>query len=160
MAIHRYVLLVAATCLLFSCASTGPDYEQPTVVLDSFRALPTEGMTPSFEVGLRVLNPNREALNIEGIVYTISIENHELIKGVGKDFPVIEGYSEGVVQLTATAKLWSAIRLLADLANQPGDEMEYRFEAKLDPGGFRPSIRISESGVFSLGSGPVVREKI
>jgi hypothetical protein len=28
-----------------------PNYEQPTVSLSSFRALPSEGMTPAFEIG-------------------------------------------------------------------------------------------------------------
>jgi LEA14-like dessication related protein len=57
----------------------------------------------SFQIGLRIINPNSHALNLEGIVYTVSLEGHELVKDVGKNFPVFEGYSEGEVKLTAAA---------------------------------------------------------
>ena len=50
-----------------------PDYEEPTVTLSSFKAIPSEGMVPSFEIGLRIINPNSQALNLDGIVYTVSL---------------------------------------------------------------------------------------
>ena len=138
--------------LLQACASLDPNYEQPTVTLSSFRALPSEGMVPSFEIGLRIINPNRDAINLEGIVYTVSLQGHELVKGVGKDFAPIEGYSEGTVTLTASANLLAGIRLVGDLMGGAMDEtLEYEFEAKLDVGGFYPRIKIRESGDFSMG---------
>ena len=65
--------------------------------MSSFKPLPSEGMIPAFEIGLRIINPNRQTLNLEGIVYTVSLQGHEIVKGVGKDFAPIEGYSEGMV---------------------------------------------------------------
>ena len=57
---------------LSACATMSPDYEEPTVTLSSFRAIPSEGMVPAFEIGLRILNPNSQALHLDGIVYTVS----------------------------------------------------------------------------------------
>ena len=145
------IFTVLLTLLLGSCATLGPDYEEPTVTLNSFRALPSEGMAPAFEIGLRIINPNAQALNLEGIVYTISLDGYELVKGVGKDFPVIEGYSEGEVKLTATANLIAGIRFLGDMMDSQGEALEYEFKAKLDLGGLHPSIRVSESGQIKLG---------
>ena len=136
--------------LLPACATLDPDYEQPTVTLSSFRAIPSEGMVPAFEIGLRILNPNSQALNLEGIVYTISLQGHELVKGVGKDFPVIEGYSEGEVKLTASANLLAGIRFIGDMMGSPEDALEYEFKAKLDLSGLYPSIRIRETGNINL----------
>ena len=138
--------------LLGSCATLSPDYEEPTVTLSSFRALPSEGMVPAFEIGLRIINPNSQTLNLEGIVYTISLEGYELVKGVGKDFPAIEGYSEGKVTLTAAANLLAGIRFLGDMMDSQGESLTYEFKAKLDLGGLYPSIRVSESGEIRLGS--------
>ena len=146
----RSLCLLAITLIVSACATLSPDYEEPTVTLNSFRALPSEGMAPKFEIGLNILNPNRDALNIEGIVYTVSIENKEIIKGVGKDFPVIEGYSQGDVTLTATAQLISAFRVLAGLMREQGEELQWTLEAKIDPGGIYPSIRVRESGSFRM----------
>lgn len=145
-----FCFLLCCTLLLSACATLDPDYEEPTVTLSSFKALPSEGMVPAFEIGLRIINPNSTALNLNGIVYTVALQGHELVKGVGKDFPVIESYSEEVVTLTASANLLAGIRFVSDLMNQPNQALEYEFKAKLDLGGFYPSIRISEKGDLDL----------
>lgn len=143
-------LIVLLALSLASCATLDPNYEEPTVTLSSFKALPTEGMVPAFEIGLRIINANSQALNLNGIVYTVSLDGYELIKGVGKDFPVIDGYSEGEVKLTASANLLTGIRFLADVMKTPGDDLEYEFKAKLDLGGLYPSIRVTEKGDIQL----------
>jgi hypothetical protein len=145
----RLALYVVAA-MLCACAALSPDYEEPTVTLNSLRAIPSEGMVPAFEIGLRIINPNSHALNLEGIVYTISLEGYELVKGVGKDFPVIEGYSEGVVTLTASANLLAGIRFVGDMMQNNGESLEYEFKAKLDLGGLYPSIKVIETGLINL----------
>ena len=127
-----------------------PNYEQPTVTLKSFRALPSEGIIPSFEISLNILNPNAASFQLEGIVYTISIQGHEVVKGVGKDFPVVEGYSEETIKLTAAANLFAGARLVMNIMDSPSEVLEYNFEAKLDTGGFGRPTRIKEKGVFRL----------
>ena len=144
------LLLGLALLLLTACAGLDPDYEQPTVTLSSFRALPGEGGIPAFEIGLHVLNPNTQPLRLEGIAYTISVQGHDVVKGVGNDFPVIAGYSEQTVKLTATANLLAGIRLVMDLVNSPGEDLRYEFEAKLDTGGIGRAIRVRESGSFQM----------
>lgn len=146
----RGLIPVVLAFSLVSCASLDPNYEEPTVTLSSFKALPSEGMFPAFEIGLRIINPNSQPLNLQGVVYTVSLDDYELIKGVGKDFPAIEGYSEGTVKLTAAANLLTGIRFLTERMKTQGGVMEYRFKARLDLGGFYPSIRIEEKGDINL----------
>ena len=143
-------LLGCSFLLIQACASIDPDYEQPTVSLSSFRALPSEGGIPTFEIGLHILNPNSAQFRLEGVVYTVSIQGHDVVKGVGKDFPVLEGYSEQTIKLTAAANLFAGIRLVMDLMNSPNESLEYEFEAKLDTGGFGRSIRVKEKGSFRM----------
>jgi LEA14-like dessication related protein len=138
--------------LLSACAALRPGYETPTVTVSSFRALPSAGAVPNFEIGLEVLNPNREPLELAGISYTVSLDGHDIIKGVGNDLPVIKGYGTGNVTLTATANLLAGVGLFTDMMRGPKDSFEYRLRAKLDPGGFRPSIRVEESGTLSAGT--------
>jgi hypothetical protein len=144
------LLIVIFAALLSSCATLSPGYEEPTVTLSSFRALPSEGMVPAFEIGLRIINPNSQPLNLEGIVYTVSLEGYELVKGVGKDFPAIEGYSEGEVKLTASANLLAGIRFVGDMMQSGEESLEYEFKAKLDLGGLYPSIKVREAGEINL----------
>lgn len=80
-------------------------------------------------------------------MYTISVQGHDLVKGVGKDFPIIEGYSDATVTLTASANLLAGIRIFMELAkDEEGPKnIEYLFEAKLDLAGPYPSIRVREA---------------
>ena len=146
--------LLVALVAVAACATMGKDYEEPTVSLTSFRALPSNSISPEFEVGLRILNPNPQDLELVGIVYTISLEGQELIKGVGKDFPIIEGYSQQDVTLTAGVQLLSGIRLITRLMQANTGTLNYEFNAKLDLAGIYPSIRVSEGGEFNFGASP------
>jgi LEA14-like dessication related protein len=107
-------------------------------------------MAPAFEIDLHVVNPNREALKLVGVSYTVSIEGHELVQGVGNDLPVIEGYSEGDLTLYASANLFAGLALIRDMMSSQMDTLSYSFEAKLDPGALRPTIRVKDAGEVSL----------
>jgi LEA14-like dessication related protein len=135
--------------LLQACTGMRPGYETPTVTVNSFRALPSDGALPNFEIGLEVVNPNREALKLEGISYTVSLEGHDIINGVGNNLPVIEPYGTGQVMVTAAANLFAGIGLLRDMMSGQNSDFDYVFEAKLDLGGFSPSIRVKESGTLA-----------
>ena len=70
--------------------------------------------------------------------------------GVSNELPVIEGYGEGTITLTAGVNLMAGIKLFRSLMNKETDGFDYRFEAKLDPGPFRKKIRVADSGSISL----------
>jgi len=144
--------IVVLSVFLSSCTTMQPDYDTPTVNLSSFRALPSEGAVPSFEIGLQVINPNSAPLNLRGVAYTIRLEGHDLIKGVSNELPVIDAYGQGQFTVTASASLFAGIRLIMDLMSGPKDMFSYELEAKLDIGAFQPAIRIRDSGEISLRS--------
>ena len=147
------IAIIAATVLLAACAGMRPGWEDPTVTVKAVRAVPSQGMLPEFEIDLHVVNPNREALKLVGVSYTVSLEGHELIQGVGKDLPVIDGYGEGDFTLNASADLFAGVGLIRELMSGQKDALSYKFEAKLDPGALRPTIRVTDSGEVSLSGG-------
>lgn len=142
--------LLALALGLQACTGLRPGFETPTVNVASFRSLPGEGAVPRFEIGLHIVNPNREALTLQGLAYTVSVEGRELVKGVENDLPVIEGYGEGNVRLVATPNLLGGIRLVTDLVASPRDSYSYSLEAKLDVGRFTPPIRLRDEGNVTL----------
>ena len=148
----KFASILVAAALLAGCAGMGPGYETPTVSVQSFRptASANAGALPTFEIVLHVINPNLDPLELAGISYTISLDNHDLIKGVGNDLPVIEGYGEGSFTVTAGFNIIAGIQLFRSLMQKESDTFEYSFEAKLDPGAYKRKIRISDSGSISL----------
>ncbi|MCB1699625.1 MAG: LEA type 2 family protein [Halioglobus sp.] len=146
-----YLLLLLAWGLLASgCASMMPPVDPPNVTLESFSSLPAEGGGPRFLVKLRVQNPNEQPLDIAGISYTIDLVGKQVVTGVAKDIPVIEGYSEGVVSLEASLKMLQVLRLLASLGETDTDELTYKFVAKIDFKGLVPTQRVEEEGKITL----------
>ncbi len=145
-------LALATLVTAAGCATLSPDYEEPTVALTSFRALPSEGVAPTFEVGLRIINPNPDDLVLQGIVYTIRLDGRDVVKGVGKDFPVIEGYSQEDVTLTASVDLLGGLQFIADAMRKRDAAVTYEFEARLDLAGLYPSIRVRENGSLDFAS--------
>jgi LEA14-like dessication related protein len=150
--LRKTVLLTMAALLVAGCAGMGSGYETPGVTVQSFRAVPSESGAgiPAFEIGLHVTNPNLDPLKLVGVSYTISLNGQEVIKGVGNQLPVIEGYGEGSFTVTAAVNILSGIRLIRSLADQSGDSLDYALEAKLDPGAYRRKIRVRDSGSISL----------
>ncbi len=142
--------LLAAATGVSGCAGMGSGYETPTVNVTTFRAIPSSGAVPSFEIGLRVINPNRTALELQGMSYTVRLDGYEVIKGVANQLPVIEAYGEGTFTVTASVSLLAGGRLLTELMSSPKDAFAYELEANLDPGGFARRIRIRDSGNVSL----------
>jgi LEA14-like dessication related protein len=146
----RIVLLLAAVLLIPGCAGREPGFETPTVGVSSFRLLPSEGMAPQFEIGLHIVNPNRSALELEGIVYSVILNGHRILTGASSNLPAIAPYSEGEVTLRATADLLSSISFLGSLMKQGQDTFDYELDARLDIGRLRPRIHVQEKGKLTL----------
>ena len=145
--------LVTIAFIFSSCAPLQPGFETPVVSISSVEALPSQGVVPQFEIGLHIVNPNRTALNLKGVVYTISLEGHKLLTGVANELPVIEAYGEGDILLNASVDLLSSIGFFTDLIrNQSLEKISYQIDVKLDVGTLYPFIRVTKEGELSLNS--------
>lgn len=142
--------LVLMALSLSGCASLMAERDPPVVSVENIRSLPNSGDGPRFEIVLRVANPNKEALDIAGISYSIDIQDRSLVTGVTNDVPRIEAYSEQTVTLNAGVNLIQVLRLLGDLGRTRSDALEYTFAAKIDFKGFIPTQRVKETGSLSL----------
>jgi len=148
--LRRAILLVLWLTLLVGCVSFTPEIDPPKVSLLSLRSLTEEGGSPRFEIRLRVINPNKETLDIAGISYSIELLGRELIAGVANDVPPIAGYGEGIVTLDAGLQLLELLRLMASLGTDRSEPLVYRFSAKIDFNGFTPTQRLEDSGEITL----------
>ena len=150
----RYVcdrtLLAVLVAMLVGCASLPSALDPPKVSLESFRSLPAARGLPRFEIKLRVINPNKQPLDIAGISYSIELLDREVITGVANDIPAIEGYGEGVVTLEAGLQLLEILQLMTGLGVSRSDPLVYRFAAKIEFNGFMPTQRVQERGEIKM----------
>ena len=148
--LHWKYFILALALLGSACTGLRPEFEQPTVTINSFRILKTESFAPHFEIGLHIINPNRDELRLRGISYTVHLEGHKVLTGVANDLPVIEAYGEGDVLVSAGVDLFNSVQLILDLIRDQNESFSYQLDAKLDPGGFQPSIRIRKQGTIQM----------
>jgi LEA14-like dessication related protein len=146
----QWLTAMLAVLMMAGCATLRPSFETPTLTVNSIRLLPSGNIVPKFEVGLHIINPNRSALRLHGIAYTLSLDGFKVLTGVANDLPTIEAYGQGDITLVATANMISSIRLLSDLLNQQRNTITYDLDAKLDLGGILPALHINESGDIDL----------
>ena len=147
-----FSLFILFSLFISGCATLQPGFDTPVVSITSFKAIPTQGLVPQFQIGLHIVNPNRSVLNLKGVSYTIILEGHKIMTGVSNQLPKIEAYGEGDVILIASIDIFSSLGFFSDLlGNQKKDKISYSLNAKLDTGGsLYQLIRVTKKGTLSL----------
>lgn len=149
-----YLMLLSLLCLFIvsGCATLSPSFEEPQVEVLSIKRMPSEGMEQRFMIGLKVTNPNSSALNIQGMSYSLSIEDYTVASGVSSDVPRVAPYEEARFELPVSTSLLNSIRLLKHLMELNKSSLTYRLEAKLDLGiPLMPKTSVVEEGSVQLG---------
>jgi len=144
-------LSVACVVLLFAgCASLSPDFEEPSLQINSVRLINFDGISPQFEIDLHIVNPNRDALDLKGLSYTLHLAGKQVVSGATSNLPVVAAYGEADFKIDASVSLLDGLQLLSKLINEYQENITYEFNAKLDPGGFYPTIPITREGVLNF----------
>jgi LEA14-like dessication related protein len=128
------------------------DYEEPTVELISFKALPLNGLEQNFEVGLKLINPNDFELPFNGISYQLSVAGKSLAQGVAADIPTAKAYGELRFVVPVSTSLIGGFRVLKALIDNQGQDISYQLTAKIDIAiPFVPKLTVIQNGVIPLG---------
>jgi LEA14-like dessication related protein len=150
--VSKHLIGIITTVILSACAALNPHFEEPQVSVNSFKILPGNSINPTFEIGLRVVNPNNIPLNLKGLSYIASIEGNKILSGVANQLPIVPAYGEEEVKLTAQADLFGGIRLLADLMKPRETPIGYTLKVKLAVGTFALPIYITREGDLTIPS--------
>jgi LEA14-like dessication related protein len=142
--------IVLAAALVTGCATIPSDFKEPTVSLLSIKPEIRNVFAPEFDLRLRVSNPNRDALEIVGLSYSIKLQGRKLIEGVARELPIVPAYGEADFGLRATADLVGGFSLLSDLMDRPEEEVDFELNADIDLGKFYPMVKVRRSGSISL----------
>lgn len=145
-----FAVLMLTLVLLQGCAGLTTDIAKPTLKLNSLEVMKPEGLSQRFKIGLVMTNPNSVSLPVTGMTYTLSLNGYDLVSGASDQIPTLAAYSETPVTIEGSADLFSALRLLSSLANQPQSKLQYEMAAKIDLQGWRPSFNITRDGFIEL----------
>lgn len=128
---QKYFVLFLSVWVVFflsGCAGMmNPDFDPPVVSLRSFKMLTQESATPGFEIGLHIINPNRDPLTLKGIYYTVAVEGYDVLAGVANDLPTVEPYGKADIVLLANVDLLRGIKLISSLMQKPRNHSNIAF---------------------------------
>lgn len=145
-------LMILLLLSLAGCASWLDSYEKPQVSITSFSLDPaSQSVSPTFLIGLRVVNPNRSALPINGMSYSLEVEQQRILSGAEPNLPEVPAYGTTEFTVRASPDLLGSARLISQLLSGQRDSLHYRFSAKFDVGRLLPFITLEEEGNFGFG---------
>ncbi|MCB1917752.1 MAG: LEA type 2 family protein [Rhodocyclaceae bacterium] len=123
---------MAAT--LAACASLPIGLDAPDVNLVDIRVVGGTLFEQRFELDLRVINPNRRPLDVEGVSFTVELNGRRFARGVSDQAFVVAALAEQVVTVPATTTLTQML----DQIGAPGSSrgLGYRIEGQVALGGF------------------------
>lgn len=147
------LLLLSLPLVLFlgACASLERDDERPKVDLVGITKSNTDTEVLQFTIRLRIVNPNAEPIELDGLYYELSLDGLEVITGTANNLPTIEGYSDAVVSVRSAAGLVNSVRLASRLMQSDGSEVPYKLRAKLGSRSrWMPATTVTDTGTIPL----------
>ncbi|GAA6151164.1 LEA type 2 family protein [Pseudoteredinibacter isoporae] len=143
-----FVLLLLSA--LSACSHLPNVVEEPRLRVLDIQMLPGDNLSPSFNIKLKVDNPNRFDIDVVGASYSVSLQGFEVIHGVANDIPTIAAYDSQEFTVNAQASVVQGVRLLNKLMQSQQQDLDYRMSLKLDTGSLFSAIRIEDEGKISL----------
>lgn len=118
-----------------SCATIQP-LKEPEVSLLGIEPIKSKGMAPRFVLHLSVSNPNAQDLAIEGMTFSLAIDEQEVLSGLANNIPTLIAYGETNVDVEAKINLFDLFKLLANLSKSNNKDLSYNLSTTIDPEGF------------------------
>lgn len=143
------IFTISVLFFMSGCATLSLNYEEPSVELISFKALPVNGFEQKFEIGLKLTNPNNFALPFNGMSYQLNVAGETLAHGVAADIPTLLAYGEARFVVPVSTSLLRGIKVISALIDNQGENISYQLKAKLDidiP--LVPRLNVTQEGVI------------
>lgn len=147
--------LVLSFCLLLpllTACATGHlrNLEEPRVTLVDVVSAEAPGVFEQrYNVTLRIQNPNNVDLPLEGLNYTVFLNDREFARGVSRDHAVVPALGEEVVHVTVTNSPLDWVKQIDRLQSDPALQPSYKVQGALFLQGYgQQRLPFSQSGQF------------
>ena len=124
--------------------------EPPRVTLADLRVLDLSLFEQRFEVALRMRNPNRFALPIQGLRYQLELNGETFANGASAESVTLPAYGEEVLRLEVVSDLGSTLRQIRRWQQEPPEGLSYRLTGSVDVSSMAPSLPFDVAGNITL----------
>ncbi len=122
--------------LLSGCAGLPNGMEAPSVTIADFAVGDAGSLfEQQFNLKLRVQNPNGEDLKIDGVAFTLDVNDTPFASGVGNQAITVARFGSGFMPVNAYSSLGGMIRQLGGFLQGDLRTMRYRIKGNLSLAG-------------------------
>ena len=123
-AIFKYLLLITAAVILFSCTTLQNIFKEPSVTFDKAEISEISFQDITLDFSFIVDNPNSVSLEMAGYAYDLQIEGNSLIKGDTTEPLRIESNDKSTVKLPLTLTYKDLYEMYGDIKGK--DQIAYK----------------------------------
>jgi LEA14-like dessication related protein len=146
---YRRALAVLLTALLAGCAGPGAYREPPRVSLVSIQPSELGVFEQRYGLQLRILNPNDTALPVEGMHYSLQINDREFAYGVSRQPVSIPAYGEALLDVDVVSNLLGVLQQLQEANTGKRESLKYRLSGSLSLKNHRGKLPFDYQGELS-----------
>ncbi len=149
--ILRGVMVLMWTFSVLGCASLQSQQKPPKVDLTSLYLLPAQGLSQRFNIGIKILNVDRQPLDIQGLHVQLELDGLTLMEGAAPLALSVEGYNEATANVVVSSNLLSSLRFVNKWLKEPGNtQLHYGMTVNLDVKGRFSDLVVKQSGTVDL----------
>ena len=147
---HWLPAILTIVLWIAGCAGLPPGAEPPTVTIAGIELASANLFEQQMNLKLRIQNPNQQAFEIDGISFSLEVNDQPFAKGVGNQAVVVPRYGSALMDVEAVSTLSSLIKQVGKLADRR--ELKYRITGTLSlAGGVR--VPFDRRGEVELSGG-------
>lgn len=143
--------LLCLAILATGCASLGGLDERPRVSIVALKPVKIGLLEQRYSAKLRIQNPNKVALGVQGLDYLIEVNGREFASGVSDAGVEIPAFGEAMMEVSLTSNLASLLRQIKNLQRE-GSPLGYSISGRIAIRGIPGTIPFSHEGDLQLGA--------
>jgi LEA14-like dessication related protein len=142
-------ILFLAALIPIGCASL-PGNDPPQVTIVSVDPIEGEALELRMLVKLRVVNPNDQPIDYDGVYVKLAVQGYTVATGVSDEKGTVPRFGEAVIPVRVNVSIIDVARHALQAFNGGAPEqLQYHLEGKLN-GPLFGSTRFQSDGSFSL----------
>ena len=128
---YRNILLMLGVGLISACAGMSTYPEKPRVSLVSIQPKDMTLLEQRYGLQLRILNPNDEAIPLEGLNYSLEINGREFAYGVSRQSISIPPFGEVLLDVDVVSNLLNVMQQVQEMSTENNTSLKYRLSGKI-----------------------------
>ena len=146
------LILTLLGALLGGCSTMKALEEPPRISLIGLEPVELGLLEQRYNVRLRVQNPNKVDLYIQGLEYSIAVNGRDFARGVSDREAQIQAFGEGIIDVSVVSSLPSIIRQLK-LLGERGTPFRYTISGRIALRGIPGTVPFNHEGELLFGEG-------